>query len=86
VGNNLACSTYCNHRLAATSHTHTHTHTHTHLRDLVPFRYIIVNTLMKVIILIIITVIIIIKTLVFQDTNVVKREDEKSLKYKYLTI
>ena len=63
MGNKLACSTYCNH---IHTHIHTHTHTHTHLRDIVHFRYIIVNTLMKFII-------IIIKTLVFQDTDVVKK-------------
>ena len=59
---------------------HTHTHTHT-FRDIVYFRYIIVNTLMKFIIIII----IIKKTLVFQYTNVVKKEDEKILKCKELT-
>jgi hypothetical protein len=42
---------------------------------------------MKVIIIIIIitTIIIIIKTLVFQNTNVVKKEGEKILKHKELT-
>ena len=35
--------------------------------------------------IIIVIIIIIIKTLVFQDTNVVKKEDEKILKYKELT-
>jgi hypothetical protein len=85
MGNNLACSTHCNHRIAATLYIYIRAHTHT--LDIVQLRYKIVNTLIKVIIIIIIfTIIIIINTLVFEDTNAVKNEDKKILKYKELTI